>query len=55
MIFKNADGTTSIEQIKNDNACGKTIKDVMYNLQGMKVDDSYHGVVIVNGHKYLKK
>lgn len=54
MIFKNADGTTSIEQIKNDNACGN-IKDVMYNLQGMKVDDSYHGVVIVNGHKYLKK
>ena len=55
MIFKNADGTTSIEQIKNDNACGKNIKDVMYNLRGMKVDNSYHGVIIVNGHKYLRK
>lgn len=55
MIFNNADGTTSIEQIKKDNTFGKSTKDAMYNLQGMKVDESYHGIVIANGHKYMKK
>ena len=55
MIFKNADGTTSIEQIKDDTTSSKSTKDAMYNLQGMKVDDNYHGIVIVNGHKYMKK
>lgn len=55
MIFKNADGTTSIEQIKDDSTFGKSTKDTMYNLQGMKVDDNYHGIVIVNGHKFFKK
>lgn len=55
MIFKNDDGTTSIEQIKDDSTFGKSTKDTMYNLQGMKVDDNYHGIVIVNGHKFFKK
>lgn len=56
MIFKNADGTTSIEQInKDDSTFGKSTKEAMYNLQGMKVDGNYHGIIIVNGHKYMKK
>ena len=28
---------------------------VMYNIAGQRVDDSYKGIVIVNGKKYLKK
>ena len=53
MIFKNADGTTSIQSI--DIKKPSYEKDVMYNLQGMRVDDSYRGIVIVNGKKILKK
>ena len=53
LVFKNADGTTSIQSI--DIKKPSYEKDVMYNLQGMRVDDSYHGIVIVNGKKILKK
>lgn len=28
---------------------------VMYNLQGIRVDESYRGIVIMNGKKYLKR
>lgn len=53
LIFNNADGTTSIENITpHKNIAEKGVK---YNLQGMRVDDSYHGIIIVNGHKIFKK
>ena len=43
--------TTGINSIKNNRKNdGK-----MYNLQGQEVSDSYKGIVIVNGKKYLKK
>ena len=53
LVFKNADGTTSIQSI--DTKKPSYEKNVMYNLQGMRVDDSYRGIVIVNGKKILKK
>lgn len=45
--------TTGIETVK---AITKVANDgKMYNLRGERVDDSFKGVVIVNGKKYLKK
>ena len=57
MCFNNDDGTTYIEQVdlNKDSILGNAAKDAMYNLQGMKVDNTYHGLVIVNGRKYYKK
>ena len=58
MYFNNDDGTTDIEKIDLDNkdsVLGQTAKDAMYNVNGVKVDNNYHGLVIVNGHKYMKK
>ena len=57
LAFLDSDGTTSIEHIDVDKsgAFENKAKDSKYNLQGQRVDDSYHGIVIVNGHKYLKK
>ena len=57
MYFNNDNGTTDIVQVDlgKDSTLGNTAKDAMYNLQGMRVDDTYHGLVIVNGRKYLKK
>ncbi|MDO4801365.1 MAG: hypothetical protein Q4A15_04295, partial [Prevotellaceae bacterium] len=42
-------GITSYEN-DNDNENG-----VIYNLNGMRVDSNYKGIVIINGKKYLKK
>ena len=57
MYFNNDNGTTDIVQVDlgKDSTLGNTAKDAMYNLQGMRVDDTYHGLVIVNGRKYMKK
>ena len=57
MYFNNDDGTTDIEHVdlNKDSILGNAAKDAMYNLQGMKVDNTYHGLVIVNGRKYYKK
>jgi len=27
----------------------------LYNLSGMRVDSTYHGIVVKNGRKYLQK
>lgn len=43
---------TGIESIHNSQS---TIQNGIYNLQGMKVDDNYKGIVIKNGKKYLMK
>jgi hypothetical protein len=52
ILFDGMNTTTSIDKVNTDvtEPTGK-----MYNLMGQEVDDSYHGVVIQNGHKYLKK
>ena len=57
MCFNNDDGTTYIKQVdlNKDSILGNAAKDAIYNLQGMKVDNTYHGLVIVNGRKYYKK
>lgn len=47
----NNGGTTGIDNVENVKANdGK-----MYNLRGQRVDESYKGIVIVNGKKFLKK
>lgn len=43
--------STGITSIKNN----RTNDGKMYNLQGQEVSESYKGIVIVNGKKYLKK
>lgn len=43
--------STDITSIKNN----RTNDGKMYNLQGQEVSESYKGIVIVNGKKYLKK
>ena len=56
MQFNNADGTTAIEKVTlDDPTLGKMAEDAMYSIDGTRVDDSYHGIVIVNGKKYFKK
>ncbi|MBP5514814.1 MAG: endo-1,4-beta-xylanase [Bacteroidaceae bacterium] len=42
---------TGVEEIKTI----EPGKQVAYNLQGMKVDDTYKGIVIINGRKVLRK
>ena len=44
-------GSTGISTVKAQ----KTQNNVIYNLAGQKVDNSYKGVVIVNGKKMLQK
>ena len=43
--------STGITSIKNN----RTNDGKMYNLQGQEVSESYKGIVIVNGKKYVKK
>ncbi len=43
---------TAISAIKNNSV---KMDDKMYNLQGQRVGESYKGVVIVNGKKFVKK
>ena len=44
-------GSTGISTVKAQ----KTQNNVIYNLAGQKVDNSYKGVVIVNGKKFMQK
>ena len=46
------DVSTIIERIKGEN---KVTNGAIYNLQGIRVDASYKGIVIKNGKKYLQK
>jgi hypothetical protein len=52
IMFDGMNTTTSINKVKTEvyQQTGK-----IYNLMGQEVDDSYHGVDIQNGHKYIKK
>lgn len=51
------DDVTGIDQAHIDvtNPDGSTVKAKVYNLQGQLVDDSYKGVVIVNGKKIIRR
>ena len=44
-------GSAGISTVKAQ----KTQNNVIYNLAGQKVDNSYKGVVIVNGKKFMQK
>lgn len=56
MQFNNADGTTAIEKVTlDDPTLDKMANDAMYSIDGTRVDDSYHDIVIVKGKKYFKK
>jgi len=46
------DVSTIIERIKGEN---KVTNGAIYNLQGVRVDSSYKGIVIKDGKKYLQK
>ena len=46
-------GTTSIRYMETD-IQPDSQTDLMYNIYGMPVDENYHGIVIMNGVKYLK-
>lgn len=50
--FKNV--ATAINGVKADTTA-RPADGHMYNLAGQRVDESYKGIVIVNGKKYLKK
>jgi len=51
LVFEDQDETTAISSI---NAHTPDAKDA-YNLAGQKVDDSYKGIVIINGKKVMKR
>ncbi len=63
MCSKNGGGDVLIDDynigdptgITSVNAATATENGAIYNLSGQKVTDSYRGIVIVNGKKYLKK
>lgn len=44
----------AVEKVEKKNAV-KATDGKMYNLRGQRVDDSYKGIVIMNGKKFLKK
>ncbi|MDD5862638.1 MAG: leucine-rich repeat domain-containing protein [Prevotella sp.] len=50
LAFRNEDGTTNIGYV----IISKDNDDVTYNMQGMKVDASYHGLVIRGGKKHIQ-
>ncbi len=47
-------GTTAIRSMIIDDCSDESLQSVQYNLFGLPVDDSYHGVVIRDGVRYLK-
>ncbi len=47
--------TTTTEGISSVGAATATTSSAKYNLSGQKVTDSYRGIVIVDGKKYIKK
>ena len=46
--------TTILENVEIENCPRLDITRPMYNILGQKVGASYHGIVIQNGHKYLR-
>lgn len=50
LIFNSS--TTGIHQLEATRYAGHV---TMYNLAGQKVDDSYKGIILVNGKKYVNK
>lgn len=51
-FFAFEENTTGIEEIQNSQSA---MHNSQYNLNGVRVDDNYKGIVIVNGKKYNKK
>lgn len=49
------DVITAIEGLTLDNEDSSKADGKMYNLSGQRVDDTYRGIVIVNGRKVMKK
>lgn len=49
------DVITAIEGLTLDSEDGSKADGKMYNLSGQRVDDTYRGIVIVNGWKVMKK
>lgn len=47
-LKSSATGITTVKKVQSDD-------DARYNLLGQRVDDSYHGVIIKNGKKYMRK
>ena len=47
-------GTTAIRSMIIDDCSDESLQSVQYNLFGLPVDDSYHGIVIRDGVRYLK-
>ena len=47
--------STGIENIITDGNTPFHGTDAIYNISGQRVDDSYRGVVIINGKKYIRK
>ena len=45
--FETVSGITSVNAASNANGAS-------YNLQGQKVGSSYKGIIVKNGHKYVK-
>ncbi|MDD6552141.1 MAG: hypothetical protein PUF37_00940 [Prevotellaceae bacterium] len=50
LAFRDDDGTTSIEHVSME----KNDDNATYNMQGMKVGASYHGLVIRGGKKFIQ-
>ena len=50
-----SDTVTAIEELFMDNGNTNNADAKMYNLSGQRVNDSYRGIVIMNGRKILKK
>ncbi|MDD6552135.1 MAG: leucine-rich repeat domain-containing protein [Prevotellaceae bacterium] len=50
IAFRDDDGTTSIEHVSME----KSDDNATYNMQGMKVGASYHGLVIRGGKKFIQ-
>ena len=45
---------TDVENVETENVPQLDITRPMYNVLGQQVNTTYHGIVIQNGHKYLK-
>ena len=46
--------TTEVENMQSVEKPQLTLSMPMYNVLGQRVDASYHGIVIQNGHKYIR-
>ena len=48
IVSNGATGVSEVKQVKVGNG-------FVYNLDGQRVDDSYKGIVIKNGQKFIQK